>query len=1376
MKKKLTSIFLVLTMLLTLIPAIGVSTSVAFADDGSGGSFTMERISDGTQKDVIVNGERRVIYCMQYDYLWPVTGGGYANAPTIYTEATTIDLLSADQQAIIQRVLYGGYPYDSVGILAPLYEYFDAASASDMASNLTQNLIWSLMVEWNIPGNTHFTPVLESSDSDIPGWDEAYNGLVDYALHGDPLPQASPEFAPEVIGSTTFTKHEEYWKTGALTISNPDGFKIMYSVTVPDDVVILDKDGYELSPNWNFVDGGWVNIGYTIYGGEPFYLQTEHGPSADGQSISFAGSARFLVNVKQYVTDDTGLGDKGDGQGYTQHKFQTMLSVGINSIDYSGSAVLSSAGETVTISGHKTWIHGDNPESMRPTSIVVHLHANGELKQTTTVYADELGNWTYSFADVPKYDENGVEIVYTIDEGYVHDYSASYQGYNITNTYVPGKTSINVEKSWNDNDDHDGLRPSSVTVKLFANSVDTGKTIILSDTNNWRGVFEDLLEKQNGDLIVYTVEEVLVPGYTTECVPQVDSEGNTTGFVITNTHENELVNVSGEKTWIHGDNPVENRPSSITVFLHADGVVKDAVIVTAENDWKWNFTDLNKYDHGTEIVYTVSEASIPNYIPSYNHSNYNITNTYAPEKTAVSVNKIWKDEHNRDGIRPENVTVHLLANLIPTGKTLTLSAENNWEDAFTGLNIFDAEGNRIHYSVTEDTVKGYHTAISGSEDAGYTITNTHEPETVEVNGRKTWDDENNQDSKRPTSITIHLLADGTIKDSVIVTEADGWAWSFTELHKYNQGAVIVYSVLEDSVDDYSTSYHGYNITNTYTPGKTSVSVEKRWLDDNNRDGKRPASIQVRLLADGVPADVSLLTLSEGNNWEGTFYELDEYSNGRRIIYTVEEVTTVNGYSSVVGGDASIGFVITNSYSTEVIDIPVRKVWDDENDKDGLRPGSVIIHILANGTVIKTVTIDESSNWEHFFTGLHKYENGAEITYTIEENAVTGYEPEITGNNDSGYIVTNKHTPAPRGSLVVSKTVLGNAADKNKAFTFTVTLNDSSVNGTYGDMNFVNGVATFTLKDGESKTATGLPNGTEYTVSESDYSAEGYETTKSGDEGVIVGDDTVTAAFTNTRNAEGSLTVSKTLAGNDVDKTKDFTFTITLNDTTVNGTYNGVTFTNGVATITLKDGESKTVEGLPNGAEYTVTETDYTADGYELTEKNGDKGTISEHEVSVAAFTNTRNTYGRLVVSKTVSGNAADKNMAFTFTVTLNDSSVNGTYGDMDFVNGVATFTLKDGESKTATGLPNGTEYTVSESDYSAEGYETTKSGDEGVIVGDDTVTAAFTNTRNVTLLSDDPQTPVMGENNNYVLWLMLFAISCLGLVMSEITLKKKIRR
>ncbi len=111
--------------------------------------------------------------------------------------------------------------------------------------------------------------------------------------------------------------------------------------------------------------------------------------------------------------------------------------------------------------------------------------------------------------------------------------------------------------------------------------------------------------------------------------------------------------------------------------------------------------------------------------------------------------------------------------------------------------------------------------------------------------------------------------------------------------------------------------------------------------------------------------------------------------------------------------------------------------------------------------------------------------------------------------------------AGHGNLSVSKTVAGNNGDTSKAFNFTVTLSDTGINGKFGEMTFANGVATFVLKHGESKTASGLPAGITYTVTEAEADKDGYTTTSVNASGSIIKNNTAAATFTNTRNSSSS---------------------------------------------------------------------------------------------------------------------------------------------------------------------------------------------------------------------------------------------------------------
>lgn len=287
------------------------------------------------------------------------------------------------------------------------------------------------------------------------------------------------------------------------------------------------------------------------------------------------------------------------------------------------------------------------------------------------------------------------------------------------------------------------------------------------------------------------------------------------------------------------------------------------------------------------------------------------TITNESDKTSIPVTKIWDDNNDQDGIRPGQITVKLFANGQDTGNTLLLDENNNWTGAFENLDVYE-NGEQIIYSLEELNVEGYAADISGDAQTGYTITNTHVSETTEVNGTKTWEDNDDQDGARPESITVRLLANGSEIDSATVTEAENWAWSFADLPKYENGTEINYSVTEDAVADYTTEYNGYDVVNTHAPGKTSVTVTKSWNDENNLDGSRPESLTVHLLADGRDTGKTIV-LNETNNWTDSFTDLDMYNNGSKIVYTVSE-DEIEGYTISITGDAERGYKITNSHT------------------------------------------------------------------------------------------------------------------------------------------------------------------------------------------------------------------------------------------------------------------------------------------------------------------------------------------------------------------------------------------------------------------------------------------------------------------------------
>ncbi|MBQ1195616.1 MAG: Cna B-type domain-containing protein, partial [Clostridia bacterium] len=241
-----------------------------------------------------------------------------------------------------------------------------------------------------------------------------------------------------------------------------------------------------------------------------------------------------------------------------------------------------------------------------------------------------------------------------------------------------------------------------------------------------------------------------------------------------------------------------------------------------------------------------------------------------------------------------------------------VTSETAWQYTFENLPKYE-NGIEIVYTVTEDAVEGYTATING-----FNVTNTYTPETINVSGTKTWNDADNQDGKRPESITINLLANGKEIAEANVTAETAWQYTFENLPKYENGTEIVYTITEDAVEGYTATINGFNVTNTYTPETIQVSVSKVWEDEDNIDNTRPESITVILYANGVATESKEISALE--NWEWTFTGLDKYENGTEIVYTIAEVEVENYYSTVAG-DMTTGFVITNVYLVEITDNP-----------------------------------------------------------------------------------------------------------------------------------------------------------------------------------------------------------------------------------------------------------------------------------------------------------------------------------------------------------------------------------------------------------------------------------------------------------------------
>ncbi len=686
----------------------------------------------------------------------------------------------------------------------------------------------------------------------------------------------------------------------------------------------------------------------------------------------------------------------------------------------------------------KVWNDANNQDGIRPSEVTITLKADG-ASAGKSVKLNAGNRWTATFEGLRAYTPQGTQIAYTVEEttvpdGYTSQVSGTAaNGYTVTNTHEVAQRNIKVTKVWDDADNQDAVRPTSVTVKLLANGENTDKTATLTADGKWTTTFTGLDTNKAGKEIQYTVTEDQVDGYTPSYSGSMKD-----GLTVTNTHKVFTRNIAVTKVWEDAGDQDGVRPDSVTVKLRADGKDTDKTLtLTADGKWTGTFTGLETNKAGKEIQYTVTEDQVDGYTTAITGTaadGYTVTNTHKVAQRDIKVTKVWDDADNQDGIRPGSVTVKLLANKEETGKTLTLTADDKWTGTFTDLDTNKA-GKEIQYTITEEPVEGYTPSYSGSMKDGLTLRNTHVPAVVDVPVSKVWVDNGNAKNLRPASVTVSLKADGTAVagKSLTLNAGNQWTASFTGLAKFKAaGQLINYTVVEDAVDHYEsvtsgTAATGFTVTNTIT-GQVSVSATKAWsgiLPDH------APQVRLALLADGQVTQQQ--DVNAGNNWQHTFTGLPQYDGGREIVYTVGEVTdngvvTTTGTLTAGGHDYTVAvtgqghaFTVTNTLVNPTITVSGTVVWVDNNNQDGVRPATATVRLISNGTPTGAmIPVDANGDGTFSFTNLPTYDNhGNPITYTVSEDSIPEYGTEITGNATDGFVITNTHEVAKR-DIVVSK--------------------------------------------------------------------------------------------------------------------------------------------------------------------------------------------------------------------------------------------------------------------------------------------------------------------------------------------------------------------
>lgn len=432
-----------------------------------------------------------------------------------------------------------------------------------------------------------------------------------------------------------------------------------------------------------------------------------------------------------------------------------------------------------------------------PTQAKVELDGTADPNPTDPYYENTPADsavWTAVWEKVPTVMPGSVtdadgktryRIAETVPDGYqTVDGSPTWQDTadNAEATFTNVKsTSLTVEKKWGTALSSTSL--PSITVQLYASTnpddakagradaglIVRGQTKTLTGTSkSWTATFTGLpLYNEAGNQIYYYALETQIGGQTPikaddgcylvtigskEYHFRFSFDTTTTGSYKTTLVNVAYSDITGTKSWKDNSDAYGTRPDGITLALYrkagtgaeevvngADGKPLQPTWVKSGNTWTYTYTHLPEaddqgeaYTYRVEEIQTTGPAGGDQYTATQN--GMNLTNTLTGTVN-LQVEKLWQDNDNALGLRPDEIIVELCVNGSPDPtRTLTLTAADDWKGSFDGLAKYDSNGALIRYSVREESQSmplGYRVyygeAVTGtpesSEEPVYQFTN-----------------------------------------------------------------------------------------------------------------------------------------------------------------------------------------------------------------------------------------------------------------------------------------------------------------------------------------------------------------------------------------------------------------------------------------------------------------------------------------------------------------------------------------------------------------------------------------------------------------------------------------------------------------------------
>lgn len=444
------------------------------------------------------------------------------------------------------------------------------------------------------------------------------------------------------------------------------------------------------------------------------------------------------------------------------------------------------------------WRDDDNAAGLRPESVRINLLADNAIcRAPRTVKGTTADPWE----NLPLYKKGSAteKIVYTIGAADpVEGYAATVNGDTVVYTLLKGKLSVSAPS------DVDGLE-----------LVVTGPDPKVKGGAKLTGSYDF------GEVIpgAYVVQEINASSLAPEGY-MIDAAGTQVGdAVYVNAGESKTLNIKVAYKEAEGEEPNEDPLSetgSLTFEILGPNGYDETVTYSQFKGGKYvlenlapgTYAVIEKNPEGLVKAYSIKSDSVTGAVIAVggNSDPAKLENKYEPAPTPVPnpelinipVVKIWNDESDRDGNRPDSVTVTLYANGVAKD-THQLTAAEGWSYTFRDLPDVDENGEKIEYTVNENPVEWYAATVSGNLNEYY-ITNNYTPVLTSASVGKAWDDGNNAQGIRPKSIAVTLLPVGEV---YVLNEANGWNVIVSGLPTKINGEEVTYSWTEQEVVGYT---------------------------------------------------------------------------------------------------------------------------------------------------------------------------------------------------------------------------------------------------------------------------------------------------------------------------------------------------------------------------------------------------------------------------------------------------------------------------------------------------------------------------------------------------------------------------------------------